>query len=75
MSMIEDANTVFLESENYSFKIAHYKQGKCENVPASYASGMLFTFKDIDGYGWQITIYNGEVKKRNIFNNNFDEWS
>ena len=75
MNVIEDANTVFLESEDRSFKIARYESGKCENLPASYASGMLFTYKDIAGYGWQITIYNGEVKKRNISNNNFDEWS
>lgn len=75
MSIIEDANTVFLEYENHSFKIARYESGNCKNVPAPYASGMLFTYKDINGYGWQVTIYNGEVKKRNISNNNFDEWS
>lgn len=75
ISEITDANTVFLESNDHSFTKRRYYLGRCKNVPNSYSSGMLFTFKDDAGYGWQIVVYNGNVSIRNISNNSFDDWS
>lgn len=72
-SSISDINTAFDNLSNQTLVVNHYVGTSVLNRPAN-GTGVVWTFRDVAAYGWQVAIQNGVVYTRYLENGTLLEW-
>jgi len=71
---ISDLNTIFDNiSTNQTLVVNHYVGTSVLNRPAN-GSGVVWTFKDVATFGWQVAVQNGTVYTRYLRSGTLEAW-